>query len=520
MTSIVIVGAGIGGVPAAYSLKAQLGDSGSVTVISDKSYFHFVPSNPWVGMGWRSYDEIAFPIRPLLEARDIRFMQSAATRVEAESHRVVLSNGSVVHYDQLLLATGPEPAFDEIEGLGPDHHTHSVTHIEDAFETYHAYQRFVQNPGPIVIGAVQNSSILGPVYEFAFLVDADLRRRGIRDLVPITVVTPEPYPGHLGLGHDDNTYGLLEAALQARDIAVICNAITDRVEANQIHITQIEIQGKKMTQRQLPFAFSVYWPAFRGISALRESDPALIDTRGFVIVDEFMRNPRFPDIFAVGVCASHPRLTETAVPVGAPTSVYSIQSEVDTVVQNMLAPRRGGELVSNVPRRARWLSDIGEAGARFLAEPQIPLRNINWLKQGKWVHLAKVDFERYFINRIRHRPNQSAPGTASAVAATLCAMQSARSNEAVVRSAASRGPCQTLPVALPRESHYELRAMANALGRQPENFAAELLDAAIRDAKACLNTAALDNIERARRAILLAELPENQPGIEFEGGSP
>jgi len=51
-----------------------------------------------------------------------------------------------------------------------------------------------------VIGAMQNSAIIGPVYEFAFLLDADLRYRNIRDRVPITLITPEPYVGHLGLG--------------------------------------------------------------------------------------------------------------------------------------------------------------------------------------------------------------------------------------------------------------------------------------------------------------------------------
>lgn len=519
MTSIVVVGAGIGGVPAAYSLKAQLGDSGSVTVVSDKPYFQFVPSNPWVGMGWRSFDEIAFPIRPHLEARDIAFVPFAATRVEAESNRVVLSNGSVVHYDQLLLATGPEPAFDEIEGLGPEHHTHSVTHIEGAFETYHAYQQFIQNPGPIVIGAVQNASILGPLYEFAFLVDADLRRRGIRDRAPITVITPEPYPGHLGLGHDGDADGLLEGALRARDISVICNAITDRVDAKQIHITEVDASGKEKIKHQLPFAFSVYWPAFRGVKALRDSSPELTNERGFVVVDEYLRNPRFPDIFAVGVCVAHPSLDTSPVPIGAPSSVYSIQNEVDTVVQNMLAPQRGTALVSNIPRRARWLSDVGEAGARFLSEPQIPLRNINWLKQGKWVHLAKVDFEKYFLNRIKLRPNRSAPGMGSAIAATVCTMQSQR-NQDGAQWPAAKGPTTTLPVKLQRESCYELRAMAGALGYQPEAFAAELLNAAIRDAKACLNAASLDDIERTRRKILLAELPENQPGVEFEGGAP
>ncbi len=62
MTHVVIIGAGIAGVPAAYAIKAQLGSKEKVTVVSDKDYFHFVPSNPWIAMGWRNRTDIAFPI--------------------------------------------------------------------------------------------------------------------------------------------------------------------------------------------------------------------------------------------------------------------------------------------------------------------------------------------------------------------------------------------------------------------------------------------------------------------------
>ena len=71
MTHVVIIGAGIAGVPAAYAIKAQLGSKEKVTVVSDKDYFHFVPSNPWIAMGWRNRTDIAFPIEPYLRERGI-----------------------------------------------------------------------------------------------------------------------------------------------------------------------------------------------------------------------------------------------------------------------------------------------------------------------------------------------------------------------------------------------------------------------------------------------------------------
>jgi sulfide:quinone oxidoreductase len=53
------------------------------------------------------------------------------------------------------------------------------------------------------------------------------------------------------------------------------------------------------------------------------------------------------------------------------------------------------------------LADFGDGGVAFVAEPQIPPRNLNWSAHGKWVHYAKVAFEKYFIRKIRK--GESAP---------------------------------------------------------------------------------------------------------------
>ena len=519
MTRIVIVGAGIAGVPAAYLIKEKLDERGSVTVISDKDYFHFVPSNPWVAMGWRKREDIAFPIAPFLAERDITFIGKAARQIHAAKNQVQLADGSVVEYDFLILATGPEPAFDEIEGLDPaQRSTHCITHIEHAVKAYADYQQFVQNPGPIVIGAMQNSSPLGPMYELAFLLDTDLRRRNIRSRVPICLITPEPYVGHLGVGAQSETKGLLETALVDREISYICNSKTIRIEPGKIHIMECDDHGNDLQAREVPFAYSVYWPAFRGAQVLG-SVLGFTDERRFVTVDEYLRSPVHPNIFAVGVCAAHPVLKKTPVPVGAPTSVYSIQNEVHTAVQNILASIKGEALSSAVPQREKWFSDMGESGASYLSEPQIPLRNINWLRQGQWVHFAKVNFENYFINKIQLKPAVGAsPITSSHIATVIRRKQSAK-KEITAKFPAKHFVTKPIEVRLQRDRYYELSALEKALNLEANTLAAELLNAAIRDAKLHLDDATLGEFERVYGNLLLADLPENQPGVEFHGGS-
>jgi len=47
------------------------------------------------------------------------------------------------------------------------------------------------------------------------------------------------------------------------------------------------------------------------------------------------------------------------------------------------------------------LADFGDDGIAFIAQPEIPPRNVNWSSQGKWVHLAKIGFEKYFLSKVR-----------------------------------------------------------------------------------------------------------------------
>ena len=53
MAHIVVLGAGTGGMPAAYELREELASAHRITVVNAVDYFQFVPSNPWVAVGWR-----------------------------------------------------------------------------------------------------------------------------------------------------------------------------------------------------------------------------------------------------------------------------------------------------------------------------------------------------------------------------------------------------------------------------------------------------------------------------------
>ncbi len=402
MARIVVLGAGIGGVPMAYEMKELVNEDHQVIVISDSPTFHFVPSNPWVPPKWRKPEALKVELAPVMQKKGIEFVQKAAVKVDPENNKVHLIDKTVVDYDYLIIATGPRLAFDEVPGLGPEGYTSSVCHVDHAAIAAQDWEKFMENPGPIVIGAVQGASCFGPAYEYLMILETELRKRKIRDQVPMTFVTSEPYIGHLGLGGVGDTKGLLESALREKTIKWITNAKVDRIEEGMMYVTEVDENGKEKNKHQLAFKHSMMLPAFTGVDAVRNVDvDGLINPRGFVIVDEHQRNPTFKNIYSVGVCVALPPVEKTPLPVGTPKTGYMIESMVTATAHNIRDELAGKEPTDIPSLSALCLADLGDTGVAFLAVPQIPPRNTTWSSHGKWVHLAKIGFEKYFMRKVR-----------------------------------------------------------------------------------------------------------------------
>ena len=400
MADVVVIGAGLSGSLMAYELLPQMRKEDRVTVISQGSSYHFVPSNPWVAVGWRKRGDIEIDLVDVMQRKGIRLLTQGAKRVHPAENQVELTDGTMVAYDYLVVATGPELAFDEIPGLGPDGHTQSVCHVDHAAHAKAAFDRLAEKPGPVIVGAVQGASCFGPAYEFLFSLATELRRRKMRDQVPMTFVTSEPYIGHLGLDGVGDTKGLLESEMREKHIKWITSARVTKVEDGRMVVEEVADDGSVRKTHELPFAYSMMLPAFRGVGAVRGIEK-LTNPRGFVIVDKHQRNPAFANVFAIGVCVAIPPIGPTPVPVGVPKTGFMIESMVTATALNIGALLRGQEPKAQPTWTAICLADFGDSGVAFLAQPQIPPRNVNWSAKGEWVHYAKVAFEKYFLRKMR-----------------------------------------------------------------------------------------------------------------------
>ena len=78
-----------------------------------------------------------------------------------------------------------------------------------------------------------------------------------------------------------------------------------------------------------------------------------------------------------------------------------IESMVTATTQNIKDAIAGRDPSAQGSWAAVCLADFGDTGVAFVALPQIPPRNTNWASRGKWVHVAKIAYEKYFLHKVR-----------------------------------------------------------------------------------------------------------------------
>jgi len=199
----------------------------------------------------------------------------------------------------------------------------------------------------------------------------------------MTYVSSEPYIGHMGLGGVGDSKGLMESTLRQRHIQWVTNAKVTSVEPGTVHAAEHNEDGTLRKEHKLPFKFAMILPAFKGVDAVA-AVPDLCNPRGFVLIDEHQRSKKYRNIFSAGVCVAIPPVEATPVP-----------------TENIAAELNGQPTVSRGTWNAICLADFGDTGAAFVALPQIPPRNVTWAKEGKWVHVAKIAFEKYFLRKVK-----------------------------------------------------------------------------------------------------------------------
>jgi sulfide:quinone oxidoreductase len=389
---IVIVGGSFGGINAAYALRRKLGNRAEITLISREAEFTFIPSLPWVILGWRDPARLQVPLAGPLARRAIRFVHGDVVEVHPERAEVRTAE-ETFPYDYLVVASGAELDYAAVPGIGPDAHTQSTFTTAEAVAARDALARALQlDRGRIVIGAAPGASCIGPAYEIAMQIDTALRRTRRRHRFHVEFVTPEPFVGHFGVGGIGKSGRMFEDEFAERHIDGIVNASI--VEARPDRLVLAD--GTEHV-----FDFSLVIPAFLGSPFVRGA-AGLANPRGFVTVAPELRSTKFENIYAVGVAIAIAPPAPTPVPVAVPKTGGMTDLMAQAAAHNIAADIVGGPKVDGLTLGASCIADAGDTAFWLRADPFLPPRNRIQHKRGKWAHYLKAAFEIYYLARIRN----------------------------------------------------------------------------------------------------------------------
>jgi len=392
MARILIIGGSFGGLTTAFELRRHLGRKAEIAVLSDTERFTFLPSLPWVAMGWKRPEEVVFDIRRPLAAKGIEFVREAATAIDPARQKVIAGNQEFP-YDYLVVATGSDLDFAAVPGLGPSGYTASILTFNHTLTARDGLLKVLDcDKGHIVIGSAQGASCLGPAYELALMIDLELRRRKKRHQFHLHFITPEPFLGHFGIGGTGKARRLIEDEFYDRDIEFHLNAEIEGIMPDIIAL-------KGGTNLRHDFAMIV--PAFRGISAVRNAE-GVGNPRGFIPVEEGYRHPSIPNLYAVGVAVAIAPPSPTPVPTGVPKTGNMTMQMAKAAARDIAAALRNEPRPQMLPLSVTCIADAGDTAFYFTVSPVLPPRQRIFNKKGRWAHWLKIGVEHYLIWKMKH----------------------------------------------------------------------------------------------------------------------
>jgi sulfide:quinone oxidoreductase len=311
--------------------------------------------------------EPVVPIRPMLEEHGVEFRCAKVTALDLARRRVATDQGDEA-YDRLVFALGAQPDRNAVPGLDRDD-VHALNTPAEAEALRTALARLVARPGPLVVALAEGASAYAAAYRLALHV---ARRLGAR--APVTVVTPEPHPGHFGVGGVGEASEALDRALAAAHVHVVPDARIASIEPGAIRLDD---------DRVVPFAQAVITLRNATAAWVRASCPDVLDGEGFVRVDDCYRIRGHDDVFAAGALVAITAADGTRVRCGVPRTP-SMAAEMGVIAgENAAASVRGTPLLSLPPAAliAERLADPGVGENLTAADPFLDPRPSVWSRE-------------------------------------------------------------------------------------------------------------------------------------------
>lgn len=372
---VCILGNGFGAIAAIQALR-RADPTVDITVVAPLPEFHYLPSIIWIPSGLRRREDLIVPLHRFFDRMQVRFVQAQVTGL-GDGGRTVRTSAGDVRNDALLIATGGR-FIKKLPGI-----EHAITPCEGiaAAERIRDRIREMQG-GHIAIGFAGNpqepSSMRGgPMFEFLFGLDAQLRREGRRDRFHMTFFSPAAEPGaRLG----PNVVKHLLAEMARRGIDTHLGHPMVRIEPDRV-VTQ---------GGEVPADLTLFMPGLTG--NLWFDDTALPRSPGGLIqADAQCRVPGFERVYVVGDSGSFPG------PDWMPKQAHMADLQARAAVPNLLADLRGQASQQTFVPELVCIVDGIEHGTLVFRSPSRHFM----LPPLKLMHWAKRAFEWHYLSRLR-----------------------------------------------------------------------------------------------------------------------
>ncbi|HSK90765.1 MAG TPA: FAD/NAD(P)-binding oxidoreductase [Euzebyales bacterium] len=295
MKRLLVLGAGTAGTMVVNKLHRRLDErEWRVTVVDQDAAHHYQPGYLFIPFGTYTPEQVVRPRRRFIPA-GVEFVEGEIDALEPDEQTVRLTDGTVLAYDQLTIATGVTPRPDQTPGMAEEQWRRSIFDFY-TFEGAVALRDALAdwNGGRLVVH-ITELPIKCPVapLEFLFLADAFFRSRGLRERVELVYVTPLD-----GAFTQPVAATRLAGMLDERNIAVETDFMVERIDPSAKARVSYD-------EREVPFDLLVTVPVNMGADFIARS--GLGNELNCIPVDKHtLRSTRYDNIFAVGDVADLP----------------------------------------------------------------------------------------------------------------------------------------------------------------------------------------------------------------------
>jgi sulfide:quinone oxidoreductase len=375
-----VLGAGIGGIVAAETLRKLLPASDRVIAVDRDGQHFFAPSLLWLMVGERTPEEFSRPLDRLLR-RGIEFRRGSVTRIDP-ARREVEIDGQSLRADALVIALGAEYAPEAIPGMAEA--GLCIYTMEGATAIRDALVRFSGGRIVILTAAPQYKCPAAP-YETALLVEDFLRKRGVREKTTIEFFAAEPRPMFAA---GPELGAAVRGMVEARGIAY-------HPEHQVKEVDPVNRRISFANGASAEFDLLLYVPPHRAPAVVREA--GLSNDSGWVPVDRHTLQTQFENVYALG------DITTIPLKMGRPLPKAGVfaHAQAEVVAHNIAHAWTGKGTMRQFTGEGMCFIETGGGRAgigkgNFYAEPtpQVEMRGPN-----RFWHASKILYEKYWLYR-------------------------------------------------------------------------------------------------------------------------